>query len=97
MASKKVIFGNIIGLVVLMFTVSAGPVVSMSSDHSMTNPQFRPIEQPLALKAIVTLGGLGLIGLELWWFLWSQPKTQNSKSEEGIQVFNITVEEEDKP
>ena len=97
MVSKKVIFSNIIGLVVLIFTASAGPAVSMSSDHSMTNPQFRSVEQPLALKAIVTLGGLGLIGLELWWFLWSQPKTQNSKSEEGIQAFNITVEEEDKP
>ena len=97
MASKKVIFSNIIGLVVLIFTASAGPAVPMSSEHSTTNPQFRPIEQPLPLKAIVTLGGLGLIGLELWWFLWSQPKTQNSKSQEGIQVFNITVEKEDKP
>jgi plastocyanin domain-containing protein len=95
MAGKKVILGNIIGLVVLMFTVSAGPAVSMSSEHSTTNPQFRPIEQPFALKAIVTLGGLGLIGLELWWFLWSQPKTQNTKSQEGIQAFNITVEEDD--
>jgi len=92
MASKQVIFGNIIGLVVLMFTVSAGPAVSMSSEHSTTNPQFRPIEQPLALKAIVTLGGLGLIGLELWWFLWSQPKSQKSEFQKGIQSLNITVD-----
>jgi plastocyanin domain-containing protein len=97
MASKQVIFSNIIGLVVLLFTASTGPAISMSSDHSTTNPQFQPVEQPLALKAIVTLGGLGLIGLELWWFLWSQPKTQNSKSQEGTQFFNITVEKEDKP
>ena len=97
MTSKQVIFSNIIGLVVLLFTASTGPAISMSSDHSMTNPQFRSVEQPLALKAIVTLGGLGLIGLELWWFLWSQPKTQNSKSQEGIQAFNTTVEEEDEP
>ena len=96
MASKNVIFSHII-LAILILMASGKGAFSMSSDHSMTNPQFRPIEQPLAPKAIVTLGGLGLIGLELWWFLWSQPKTQNSKSEEGIQAFNITVEEEDKP
>jgi plastocyanin domain-containing protein len=92
MASKKVIFSNIIGLAVLMFTVSAGPAVSMSSEHSSTNPQFRPIDQPLALKAIVTLGGLGLIGLELWWFLFSQPKAQKTESQQGIQSLNITVD-----
>ena len=56
MASKKVIFSNVIGLAVLIFTVSAGQAISMSSDHSTKNPQFRQIEQPLALKAIVTLG-----------------------------------------
>ena len=86
MASKNVIFSNIIGLVVLMFTVSAGPAVSMSSEHFSTNPQFRPIEQPLALKAIVTLGGLGLIGLELWWFLWSQPKAQKTESQDELST-----------
>ncbi|AFZ13012.1 hypothetical protein Cri9333_2136 [Crinalium epipsammum PCC 9333] len=34
--------------------------------------QFQKIEQPLALKAGVTLVGLGLISLELWWFLFSK-------------------------
>jgi hypothetical protein len=92
MASKQVIFSNIIGLVVLLFTTSTGPAVSMSSAHSTTNPQFRQIEQPLALKAIVTLGGLGLIGLELWWFLFSQPKAQKTESQQGIQSLNITVD-----
>jgi plastocyanin domain-containing protein len=92
MAIKKVIFTNIIGLVVLLFTTSTGPAISMSSDHSMTNPQFRPVEQPLALKAIVTLGGLGLIGLELWWFLFSQPTTKKAESDQGIQSLNISVD-----
>jgi plastocyanin domain-containing protein len=86
MASKQVIFSNIIGLVVLLFTASTGPAISMSSNHSMTNPQFRPVEQPLVLKAIVTLGGLGLIGLELWWFLWSQPKAQKTESQDGLST-----------
>lgn len=38
--------------------------------------QFPRIHQPLALKVAVTLGGLGLIGLELWWFLFSKTKAQ---------------------
>ena len=36
--------------------------------------QFQKIEQPLALKAGVTLVGLGVISLELWWFLFSKNK-----------------------
>lgn len=52
------------------------PAIAMHPDstHETTadpEPQFRTIEQPLALKAGVTLAGLGLIGLELWWFLFS--------------------------
>jgi len=35
--------------------------------------EFSPIEQPLSLKVGITLGGLSLIGLELWWFLGSKP------------------------
>jgi plastocyanin domain-containing protein len=36
--------------------------------------QFRRIEQPLSLKIGVTIGGLALISLELWWFLFSKTK-----------------------
>ncbi|MEL6130780.1 MAG: hypothetical protein AAFU84_21455 [Cyanobacteria bacterium J06633_23] len=28
------------------------------------------IDQPFEVRLGVTLVGLGLIGLELWWFLW---------------------------
>ena len=80
MATKKVVFRNIVGLAILILMTSARGAVSMSSDHSNSTTQFRHIEQPLALKVIVTLGGLGLMSLELWWFLWSQPKAQKSES-----------------
>ena len=95
--NQRMIWGTLTGLGIFIFTASSGQAVTMPSEHSHSTTQFRRIEQPLGLKAIVTLGGLGLIGLELWWFLWSQPKTQTSKSQEGIQAFNITVEEEDQP
>lgn len=36
--------------------------------------QYQKIEQPLNLKVAVTLGGLGLISAELWWFMFSKAK-----------------------
>jgi plastocyanin domain-containing protein len=52
------------------------PAELQSPAHNQTHPasQFHQLEQPLWLKASVTLGGLGLIGLELWWFLLSKPE-----------------------
>jgi plastocyanin domain-containing protein len=50
---------------------------SMDSMHNTAEQagQFQAIEQPLINKVAVTIGGLGLIGLELWWFLFSKPKS----------------------
>ncbi len=48
---------------------------AMQLSRSERTGQFQPIEQPLRNKIIVTVGGLGLIGLELWWFLLSKPKS----------------------
>ncbi|MBE9181584.1 hypothetical protein IQ268_23760 [Oculatella sp. LEGE 06141] len=47
-----------------------------SSGSTAPTEVFRSIEQPLAIKAGVTLGGVALIGAELWWFLFSKPKSQ---------------------
>jgi plastocyanin domain-containing protein len=63
---------------------------NMPSQSSST--QFRRIDQPLANKVAVTLGGLGLIGLELWWFLLSKPKSQRVEAREGIQEVTVTVD-----
>ena len=43
--------------------------------------EFRRIQQPLVTSAAVSMAGLGIIGLELWWFMFSKPKT---KSEETL-------------
>nr|WP_242045922.1 hypothetical protein [Leptolyngbya sp. FACHB-16] len=54
-----------------------------SPSHETTpkaEPQFRAIEQPLAVKIGVNLAGLGLIGAELWWFLLSKKRSTNSNS-----------------
>lgn len=54
--------------------------------------QFQQIEQPLWVKGIVTAGGLGLIGLELWWFLLSKPKSRQATTQGEIQEITITVD-----
>ncbi|MEM9088849.1 MAG: hypothetical protein AAGC93_08915 [Cyanobacteria bacterium P01_F01_bin.53] len=41
---------------------------------------FQHIEQPLPLKATTTTLGIGLIGFELWWFLFSRAKTKTEQS-----------------
>ena len=38
--------------------------------------EFQQIEQPLALNVGITAAGIGLMGLELWWFMFSHPKRQ---------------------
>ena len=54
--------------------------------------EFQRIEQPLSSKILVTTGGLGLIGLELWWFLFSKPKSRKLTAQAGIQTVTITVD-----
>jgi plastocyanin domain-containing protein len=49
----------------------------MQPSQDRSTEQFQKIEQPIVNKIVVTLGGLGLIGLELWWFLGSKPKSAN--------------------
>ena len=41
----------------------------MQMQPSNTNRSFQPIEQSLPVKVGVVLGGLTLVGAELWWFL----------------------------
>lgn len=67
MSKIKLILGTIAGLGLSLGVVTNG--VAMSEHNNQQTSTFRKIEQPIPLKIIVTLGGLGLIGLELWWFL----------------------------
>lgn len=54
--------------------------------------QFQAIDQPGWVKGWVTVGGLGLIGLELWWFLLSKPASKQAQAKQGIQELTITVD-----
>jgi len=78
MATKPKILAYLISLG-LVFGVAVNPAMAKLSEHqSQKTSQFSKIEQPLLLKVGVTLGGVVLIGAELWWFLLS--KHQSNKS-----------------
>jgi plastocyanin domain-containing protein len=54
----------LVGTIIAIF-----PMGESEIPHSLTNRSFQPIEQSLPVKVGVVLGGLMLIGAELWWFL----------------------------
>lgn len=63
----------------LTLTLSLASGAPAQLNHEATVPtatdQFQRLEQPLWSKVAVTIAGLGLIGLELWWFLLSKPRS----------------------
>ena len=93
--SKKVI--SLIGLGFLLALTpdlaSAQKMeVEMPVSEGEQTSQFQKIEQPLSLKLAVALGGLGLIGAELWWFMFSKTKSQKALVKQGIQEVDIVVD-----
>ena len=77
MLNKKNIIASLAGIGFLIAIASPKAIAQIPVEMPVSkeeNVQFRRIEQPIGLKTAVTLGGMGLIGLELWWFLFSKPK-----------------------
>lgn len=72
----------------LLFGATSSPVSAQMPEQTT---QFWRIEQPTGLKIGVTLGGLALIGAELWWFIFSKTKAQQAALNQGIQELTINV------
>ena len=96
MVKKTAIIGSIAGLGLVLGMASGVAVAQMPHDTNERHPsdteqteQFRRIEQPLGNKVAVTLGGLGLISLELWWFLSSKPKSRQATTQGKIQEATV--------
>ena len=68
MLNNKYLVGTVVSLSLLFSSASA--------QMPEQTKQFQRIEQPISLKIGVTLGGLALIGIELWWFVFSKTKSQ---------------------
>jgi plastocyanin domain-containing protein len=95
MVNKIAIIGSITSLGFLLGANSSHAFAQMAHEKMQpTQPaeEFQRIEQPVWVKGSVTAGGLGLIGLELWWFLLSKPKPRKVAAREGIQEVTVTVD-----
>lgn len=97
MISKSAIAPAIASLGLVLGIASGQAVAQMNHEgmqpaQTERERQFERIEQPLWLKGAVTVGGLGLIGLELWWFLLGKPKSRQATDRGGIQEVTITVD-----
>ena len=97
MLNPTAIIGAIASLSILLGTPAGEGIAQVphaETQHSATptTAQFRRIAQPLWLKRAVTVGGLSLVGLELWWFLLSKPKARQAAIEAGVQEVTVTVD-----
>ncbi|HEY9639684.1 MAG TPA: cupredoxin domain-containing protein, partial [Coleofasciculaceae cyanobacterium] len=96
MINRETMVGSLASLSILWGMTSGGATAQMS-DETMQHAtpqtgQFHRIEQPVWVKGAVTAGGFGLIGLELWWFLLSKPKSRQATTAAGIQEVTVTVD-----
>ncbi|MBD2112114.1 MULTISPECIES: cupredoxin domain-containing protein [Cyanophyceae] len=83
------------GFASLILTTTLASSTLAQMDHTgmaESTGQFQRIEQPLWSRVAVTSAGLGLIGLELWWFLFSKPKSRQATATDGVQEVTVTVD-----
>ena len=66
--------GALVSLSILLGSMPA-PATEEAKHSSQQDLQFVRIEQPLGHKIAVTIVGLSLMGVELWWFLGAKSKT----------------------
>ena len=94
MFSKSKMVGSLAGLgFFLALTPNIGLAeMEMPASAEKQASQFQKIEQPFGLKLAVVLGGLGLIGAELWWFMFSKTKSQKARVKQDIQEIDIVVD-----
>ncbi len=92
MKNQKAILITILSLSLIFGTakISHSKVETTKSNNQFSH--IEQIEQPLSLKILVTFAGLGLIGAEVWWFLFSQTKSQKATNNQGIQELEIIVD-----
>ncbi|WP_083305525.1 cupredoxin domain-containing protein [Moorena producens] len=91
MFRKKYIWSSLVSLGLLLGLAQIATAESPGTESEPTS-QFSRIEQPLSRKIGVTLGGLALIGVEIWWFIFSKTKAQSAQTHQGVQELDITVD-----
>lgn len=99
MLNRYRMFSILIALgLLLSVSLNVAAQMTFNGSHQISfQSSFSHINQPLSLKIGVTVGGLALIGLELWWFLVSKPKPQSAEVQKSIQELGIPANGSDKP
>ena len=98
MLTKTKLYGTLAGLGFFLALIPNAALaqrdmeVEMPVSEGEQTSQFQKLEQPLSLKIAVAVGGLGLIGAELWWFMFSKTKSQKASIKQGIQEVDIVVD-----
>jgi plastocyanin domain-containing protein len=97
MFKQSAMIGSLTAFGILLGVSSGGAFAQIPHDEhhpeqAEQTGEFQRIDQPLWVKGAVTVGGLGLIGLELWWFLLSKPKSRKASTQGGIQEVTVTVD-----
>jgi len=97
MFKQSAMIGSLTAFGILLAVTSGEAFAQTPHDENHTEQteqtgEFQRIDQPLWAKGTVTAGGLGLIGLELWWFLLSKPKSRKASTQGGIQEVTVTVD-----
>jgi plastocyanin domain-containing protein len=91
---KNIIFWGILIQVEIVLSLMSGAIASEMNQDKMqhASQQVQRIEQPISYKVAVTLGGIGLIGAELWWFLRRKPTSGTATTQAGIQEVTVLVD-----
>ena len=97
MFKQPAIIGSLAAFSILLGITAGGASAQMPHDESHEEQtgqtgEFQRIDQPLWVKGAITAGGLGLIGLELWWFMLSKPKSRKAATQGGVQEITVTVD-----
>jgi len=87
MLQTKHLFLSSLTGVMISLTSLFSPVTAAETNQ---DSRFQTIQQPLTVKLLVTAGGIGLIGLELWWFLFSEKTAKKAEEKEDTQEVTST-------
>ncbi|MEL7037371.1 MAG: hypothetical protein AAFO04_17380 [Cyanobacteria bacterium J06592_8] len=78
----------LLSLILATSVQAASPTSASPTSASPTPEKFHQIQQPVPIKIAVTTAGLGLMGLEIWWFMFSKSKAKKASPNQGIQELN---------
>ena len=88
MLNQNKIYSIVVGLFFIALSPNNALAQKLEAEITTSTAKtskFQKIEQPIELKLAVALGGFSLIGAELWWFVFSKKKSQESGAKKTLK------------